>query len=66
MYLLLEGKHPLYESGVDNASSYIEKLKRFNPSKWTTTEHCSKFTTMALDLFTKLCNPMPMERYTAE
>lgn len=67
MYILIEGRHPLYQSGIDNARTYQEKLLRWNPSKWASDEEAVKnFTPMARDFFTKLCNPMPFERYTSE
>lgn len=67
MYLLIENRHPIYISGVDNAQTYPEKLTKCNPAKWATEEGGGKnFTPMARDLFAKLCNPMPIERYTAE
>ena len=68
MYLVLVGKHPLYESGVDNSHSYNEKLIRCNPSLWASeeSEGGKYFSPMARDFFTKLCNPIHFDRYTAE
>ena len=66
MFLLLEGRHPLYESGIDTAQSYYDKLSKCNPSLWVNDGNCKNFSQMARDLFIKLCNPMPIERYTAE
>lgn len=60
MYILLEGKHPLYEPGIDDEKSYIKKL--LNP-KWILSK---SFTSLAKDLFFKLCNNMPIERYTSD
>jgi serine/threonine protein kinase len=60
MYMLIEGKHPLYESQVDNEKSFLQKLRdphwRFSQS----------FTPLAKDFFLKLCNPSPIERYTSD
>jgi len=67
MYLLLQGKHPLYISGVDNNQTYLEKLAKCKPSRWIAEDGPGKnFTSMSRDFFMKLCNPMPIERYTAE
>ena len=67
MYQLLQGKHPLYISGVDNNQSYLEKLVRCSPAKWVSEDGPGKnFTYMARDFGIKLCNTMPIERYTAE
>jgi serine/threonine protein kinase len=67
MYLLIEGKHPLYESGVDNAQTYQKKLARCNPGDWPTEKNgCKNFGHFAKDLFAKLCSKIPIERYTAE
>lgn len=60
MYIIIEGKHPLYESSQDNEESFLRKLR--NP-KWT---FSMKFTEMAKDFFLKLCNPSPIERYTTD
>ena len=67
MFLLIEGRHPLYAQGKDNAQTYNEKLIRCNPVQWASEEGGGKrFSALARDLFVKLCNPMPIERYTAE
>ena len=60
MYMLIEdGSHPLYEP-TDNEESFLKKVK--NP-KWI---FSSKFSSLAKDLFLKLCNTSPIERYTSE
>jgi serine/threonine protein kinase len=57
----------LFISGIDNNQTYLEKLSKCNPAKWVGEEVAgSNFTSLAKDLFIKLCNPMPIERYTAE
>lgn len=60
MYILITGKHPLYEPGEDNESTFIGKLK--NPT-WSIGE---MFTDLAKDFFLKLCNSTPIERYTSD
>lgn len=60
MYILIQGKHPLYDSYKDSEESYLQKLK--NP-KWIFN---SNFTKLAKDFFLKLCNPSPIERYTTD
>ena len=60
MYILIEGKHPLYDSQNDNEQTFLEKL---NKPKW---KMSSKFSTLAKDFFYKLCNTMPIERYTSD
>lgn len=57
MYILLEGRHPLYRHGRDTEQSFAEKLK--NP-KWKFSERTSE---IARDLFTKLCKTHSGERY---
>ena len=57
MYILLEGKHPLYVDGKDNEKSFAKKLK--NP-EWVFSDRCSG---IAKDLFTKLCMVHSGERY---
>jgi serine/threonine protein kinase len=58
MYMLIEGRHPLYETG-DSEVKFLEKLK--NPD-W---KFSSCFTEMATDLFLKLCTKTSVERYSA-
>ena len=60
MFIMIEGKHPLYESSQDSEESFIRKLKS---PKFT---FSSKFTNLAKDFFLKLCNPSPIERYTTD
>eukprot|EP00347_Sterkiella_histriomuscorum_P013405 403364831 len=60
MYMLIDGKHPLYNKKKDDQESFIEKLR--NP-KFVCND---KFTPLAKDLFLKLCNPLPIERYTSD
>lgn len=65
LYLLIEGKHPLFVAGQDTAQTYHEKLVKYNPTLLTSNDSLI-LSPMARDIFTKLCNPMPIERYTAE
>jgi serine/threonine protein kinase len=60
MYMLIEGKHPFFEPNVDTEKSYLNKLK--NP-QWVFSD---KFSPLAKDLFVKLCNTSPIERYTSD
>ena len=59
MYIVIAGKHPLYESG-DNQATYLEKLQT---PHWSCPEH---FSTLAQSLFYKLVKVNPLERYTAK
>jgi serine/threonine protein kinase len=59
MYMILErGRHPLYDN--DDEESFLKKLKK---PKWQFSE---RFSDLAKDLFLKLCNISPIERYTSE
>lgn len=60
MYMLIEGKHPLYEPGTDNEKTFLNKLKS---PKWVFSQ---RFTPLAKDFFLKLCNQSPIERYTSD
>ncbi len=59
MYILLSGKHPLYESS-DVMDKYLVKLK--SPA-WT---FPADFSLLAQHLFSKLAKLNPLERYTAK
>lgn len=50
MYMLIEGKHPLYDPINDNETSFTNKLR--NPVFSFT----SNFSPIGKDLFLKLCN----------
>ena len=60
MYIIVEGRHPIYEKEVDNEESFLRKLR--NP-KWS---FSPKFSDLAKDFFLKLCNTSPLERYTTD
>lgn len=45
MYMLIEGKHPIYDPSSDDEKSYLEKLR--NP-KWA---FSSRMSPLAKDLF---------------
>lgn len=68
MYQILVGAHPMYQHGVDTSQTFSDKLHSFNPSVYVSDESVAGiyFNPMARDLFIKLCNPLPFERYTAE
>ena len=57
--MLIEGRHPLCTPS-DDEESYLQKLR--NPV-WDISD---TFSTFAKDLFLKLCNPSPIERYITE
>lgn len=57
MFILVEGKHPLYEHGKDNEKSFAAKLKR---PEW---RFSSRFSKLGRDLFSKLCKISSGERY---
>ncbi len=59
MYILITGKHPLYESG-DELDKYLSKLKS---PQW---KFPPVFSPLAKDLFLKLVKDNPLERYTAK
>jgi serine/threonine protein kinase len=61
MSILLTGHHPLFNPDEDNERSFIQKLK--NP-QWNFDD--SFYSVLAKDLFLKLCNPTPLERYTSD
>lgn len=58
----------MYQQGVDTSQTFSDKLHSFNPSTYVSDESVAgnSFSPLARDLFIKLCNPMPFERYTAE
>jgi len=58
----------MYQQGVDTSQTFSDKLHSFNPSNYVSDESVAgtSFSPLARDLFIKLCNPMPFERYTAE
>lgn len=60
MYILIEGRHPLYKYGGDNEDTFLEKLKR---PKWVFNQ---KTSILAKDFFLKLCNTSAIERYTCD
>ena len=60
MYLIIEGKHPICDMNVDTEESFLRKLR--NP-KWS---FSSRFTPLSKDLFLKLCNLSPIERYMSD
>ncbi len=59
MYILLAGKHPIYEAG-DALAQYLTKLKT---SAWT---FPPQFSALAQHLFAMLAKVNPLERYTAK
>eukprot|EP00826_Nyctotherus_ovalis_P065656 TRINITY_DN9654_c0_g3_i1.p2 TRINITY_DN9654_c0_g3~~TRINITY_DN9654_c0_g3_i1.p2 ORF type:complete len:113 (-),score=7.10 TRINITY_DN9654_c0_g3_i1:702-1040(-) len=59
MYLLVAGRHPLYQPS-DTTSTYLAKLKE---PRW---EFPEGFSDLAKDFFLHLVRADPVERYTAK
>eukprot|EP01022_Parablepharisma_sp_SALTPOND_P017610 TRINITY_DN2841_c0_g1_i1.p1 TRINITY_DN2841_c0_g1~~TRINITY_DN2841_c0_g1_i1.p1 ORF type:complete len:334 (-),score=4.27 TRINITY_DN2841_c0_g1_i1:549-1550(-) len=59
MYILITGKHPIYQSG-DELDKYLAKIKA---PEWKFPE---SFSELAKEFFLKLVKGNPLERYTAK